>query len=449
MVLRSSRRLLAARALALGLALAITPAVAQKKYDDGASDTEIRIGNTMPYSGPAAAYGAIGKTIDAFFKKVNDEGGIKGRKITFISYDDGYNPAKTVEMVRKLVEEDKVLLLFQTLGTPTNVAIQKYLSQKQIPQLFVASGASRWNNPKQHPWTMGWQPDYVTEAAAYARDIVAYVKEPRIAVLMQNDDYGKDYLSGFKEGLGKDADMIVQVATFKVTDTSVDDQIVQLASSGANVLFNIATPKFATQAIKKAAEIGWKPVHYLNNVSTSVGGVIKRAGFAAAQGIITTAYLKDPTAPQWAESPDVVAWHAFIDRYLPQADRSSSWYAYGYAVSSTLVEVLRQSGDELTRANIMKQATSLKEFEVPMVLPHLTITTTPTSYKLIQSVRLQRFLGKRWDYSLAAWLAFAAQESRNPQPPQAAPAPAKAAPAKAHPPKAAGSPKRSRKQTAQ
>jgi branched-chain amino acid transport system substrate-binding protein len=441
MVLRTSCRLLAGSALIVGLALAVAPAAAEKKYDEGASDTEIRIGHTNPYTGPASAYGVIGMTIGAYFKMVNDNGGINGRKVTLISYDDGYNPKKTVELVKKLVEEDKVLLVFQTLGTPPNVAIQGYLNERKIPQLFVATGASRWRNPTEFPWTMGWQPNYVTEAAAYAKDILAYVKDPKIAVLMQNDEYGKDYFEGFKQGLGKDADRIVKVATYEVTDANIDNQVVLLKYSGANVFFNIATPKFATQAIRKAAEIGWKPVHYLNNVATSVGGVLRPAGLESAQGIISVAYLKDGTAPQWAESPDVAAWHGFIDKYMPQADKSSSWYVYGYAVSATLVEVLKRSGDELTRANVMKQAASLRDLEVPMLLPHIKINTSPESYNPIQSVRLQRFLGERWDYSLAAWLAFLPQEAE--RLPQAAPAPAKAVSAKAPParPKAAVRPR--------
>jgi branched-chain amino acid transport system substrate-binding protein len=277
MVLRLSCRLHAGSALVFGLAVAIAPAAAQKKYDDGASDTEIRIGNTNPYSGPASAFGVLGKTIEAYFKMVNDKGGIKGRKITFITYDDGYNPAKTVELAKKLVEDDKVLLLFQTLGTPSNVAIQKYLNQKQVPQLFVASGASRWSNPKEYPWTMGWQPDYRTEAAMYAQDALTLGKDAQIAVLMQDDEYGKDYLDGFRAALGKDADRIVRVATYQVKDQSVEDQIVDLKNSGANVFLNIATPKFAAQAIRKSAEIGWKPLHYLNSVSNTVGSRPRKA----------------------------------------------------------------------------------------------------------------------------------------------------------------------------
>ena len=280
---------------ALALALTAGPASAQKKYDEGASDTEIKIGNTNPYSGNASSYGTIGKTIEAYFKMVNDKGGINGRKVNFITYDDGYAPPKTVEMVRKLVEEDKVLFVFQTLGTPPNTAIHKYMNGKKVPHLFVATGASVWGKPKEFPWTMGWQPDYQTEAAIYAKHILANVKDAKIAVLMQNDDYGRDYFNGFKAGLGKDGDKIVQVATYEVADPTVDSQIIALKNSGANVFFNITIPKYAAQAIKKAAEIGWKPAHYLNNVSASVGSVMKPAGFENGQGILTAAYLKDPT----------------------------------------------------------------------------------------------------------------------------------------------------------
>src|SRR5215813_3943515 len=309
------RRMLLAGSGALILALAVSPALAQKKYDEGATDTEIKIGNTNPYSGNASAYGTIGKAIDAYFKKVNEEGGINGRKINFISYDDGYSPPKTVEMVRKLVEEDKVLFVFQTLGTPPNTAIQKYLNAKKVPQLFVATGASKWGHYKDNPWTMGYQPDYVTEAIIYAKHILQNVKDAKIAVLMQNDDYGKDYYNGFRQGLGSDADkLIVSHVTYEVTDPTVDSQMIQLKNSGANVFFNITTPKFAAQAIKKAAEIGWKPVHYLNNVSISVGSVMKPAGLDASQGIITAGYLKDATDSQWNTSPDMIVWNKFMDK---------------------------------------------------------------------------------------------------------------------------------------
>jgi branched-chain amino acid transport system substrate-binding protein len=390
-------RLTLAVAGALALALTANPASAQKKYDEGASDTEIRIGNTNPYSGPASAYGQIGKTIEAFFKKVNDEGGVNGRKVTFITYDDGYAPPKTIEMVRKLVEEDKVLLVFQTLGTPSNTAIHKYMNAKKVPQLFVATGASVWGKPKEFPWTMGWQPDYVTEGVIYAKHILTNVKDPKIAVLMQNDDYGRDYFSGFKQGLGRDADKVVQVATYEVADPTVDSQIIALKNSGANVFFNIATPKFAAQAIKKAHELGWKPTQYLNNVSASVGAVIKPAGFEAGQGIITARYTKDATDPQYNDYPDMKAWHAFMDKYYPQGDKTSTFPVYGYAVSSTLLEVLKRAGDNLTRESVMKQAASLKGVEVPLLVPGVKVNTSPTDFYPLQSVRLSRLKGESFE----------------------------------------------------
>jgi len=389
-------KLLLAGIWALALALAANPAQAQKQYDEGASDTEIRIGNTNPYSGNASAYGAIGKTIEAYFKMINDQGGINGRKVTFITYDDGYTPPKAVEMVRKLVEEDKVLLVFQTLGTPSNTAIHKYMNAKKVPQLFVATGASKWGMPKEFPWTMGWQPDYVTEGIIYAKHLLANVKDAKIGVLMQNDDYGKDYFNGFKTGLGKDADKIVQVATYEVTDPTVDSQMIQLKNSGANAFFNITTPKFAAQAIKKAHEIGWKPVHYLNNVSISVGAVLKPAGLDASQGLITAQYVKDASDPQWATSPDMGEWTKFMDKYMPQADKSSSFHTYGYAVSATMAEVLKRAGDNLTRDNVMKQAASFKAWENPLLLPGIKVSTSPTDFYPIQSVQLSRFEGQSW-----------------------------------------------------
>jgi branched-chain amino acid transport system substrate-binding protein len=382
---------------AIALTWTAGPASAQKKYDDGASDTEIRIGNTNPYSGPASAYGQIGKAIEAYFKMINDKGGINGRKINFITYDDGYAPPKTVEMVRKLVEEDKVLFVFQTLGTPPNTAIHKYMNGKKVPQLFVATGASIWGKPKEFPWTMGWQPDYVTEGAIYAKHILANVKDPKIAVLMQNDDYGRDYFNGFKQGLGKDANKIVQVATYEVADPTVDSQVIALKNSGANAFFNITTPKFAAQAIKKAAEIGWKPAHYLNNVSASVGAVLKPAGFENSQGILTAQYIKDPTDPQFASSPDMIAWNAFMDKYYPGGDKKSTFPAYAYAVTATLVEVLKKAGDNLTRENIMKQAASMKGVEIPLLLPGIKVSTSATDFYPIQSVQMSRFKGDTFE----------------------------------------------------
>jgi branched-chain amino acid transport system substrate-binding protein len=393
---RVTRRPPTAVVSAFWLALVVTPAFAQKAYDEGASDSAIKIGNTNPYSGSTSAYGLVGRTEVAFFKMVNDNGGINGRKIDFITYDDGYSPPKTVEMVRKLVEEDRVLILFNTLGTPPNSAIHKYMNQKHVPQLFVASGASKWGNPKEYPWTMGWQPDYVTEAIIYVKHMLANVKDPKIAVLMQNDDYGKDYLAGLKQGLGKDANKIVQLATYEVTDPTVESQVIELKNSGANVFFNISTPKFAAQAIRKAAEIGWRPVQYLNNVSASIGAVMVPAGVENAQGIITAQFLKDASDPQWRNSPDMIAWNAFMDTYMPIADKKTSAHVTGYAVASTLMEVLRRCGDNLTRANIMKQAAGFKEFENPMLLSGIRINTSATDFYPIQAVQLARFEGARW-----------------------------------------------------
>ncbi len=396
-MLHTTRRLLIGSAGACALALAVSPALAQKKYDQGASDTEIKIGNTNPYSGPASAYGVIGKTIEAYFKKVNDEGGINGRKINFITYDDGYSPPKTKEMVRKLVEEDKVLFVFQTLGTPSNTMIWDYLNEEKVPQLFVATGASKWGDPKGHPWTMGFQPDYQTEAIIYAKHILANVKDPKIAVLMQNDDYGKDYFNGFKTGLGKDADKIVKLATYEVADPTVDSQIIQLKDSGANVVFNITTPKFAAQAIKKIAELGWKPAHYLNNVSSSVGAVMKPAGIDNSQGLITALYLKDPTDKQWENSKDFKDWKDFMAKYIPNGDLSNGNHVYGYTVAYLLTVVLKQCGDDLTRASVMKQAANLKAVEIPLALPGIKVNTSPTDFYPIQSVQLARFKGETWE----------------------------------------------------
>jgi branched-chain amino acid transport system substrate-binding protein len=391
---RLSRRLLLTNASAVALALAVTPASAQKKYDEGASDTEIKIGHTNPYSGNASAYGVIGKTHEAIFKMINDKGGINGRKITFITYDDAYSPPKTVEMVRKLVEEDKVLLLFQTLGTPPNSAIHKYVNQKKIPHILIATGASKWGNPKEFPWTMGWQPDYATEGAIYAKHILATVKEPKIGVLMQNDDYGKDYFNGFKAGLGKDNEkLIVQLSTYEVTDPTVESQMIQLKNSGANVFFNITTPKFAAQAIKKAAEIGWKPTHYLNNVSASVASVMQPAGLENGQGVITASYLKDVTDPQWDKSPDVIEWRAFMNKYAPQLDQKDAGTVTAWSVAHALIDILQRCGDDLTRENVMRQAASFKNFEDPLLLPGIRLNTSPTDYYPIQAVQLSKFEG--------------------------------------------------------
>jgi len=382
---------------ALGLVLGLAPALAQKKYDPGASDTEIKVGNIMPYSGPASAYGLIGKTIAAYFKKVNADGGINGRKINFISYDDAYSPPKAVEQARKLVESDEVLLIFQSLGTPSNTAIQKYMNAKKVPQLFVATGATKWGDPKNFPWTMGWQPPYQAEGRIYAAHLLEKYPNAKIGILYQNDDYGKDYVKGMKDGLGaKAATMIVSEQPYETSDPTVDSQIVNLKASGADVFFNVTTPKFAAQAIKKAAEIGWKPLHLLNNVSQSVGGVLKPAGLENSIGIVSSYYLKDATDPAWANDAGYKDWLAFMNQYFPDGDKTSSFTVYGYSVAQTLVQVLKQCGDDLTRDNVMKQAAGLKDVEFGMLLPGIKINTSATDFYPIKQMQLQRFNGERW-----------------------------------------------------
>jgi branched-chain amino acid transport system substrate-binding protein len=373
-------------------------AFAQKKYDNGASDTEIKLGHCGPYSGPASAYGVIGKGIEAYWKSVNDAGGINGRKVNFVTLDDGYSPAKTVEVVRQLVEQDKVLCLFNTLGTPSNTAIQKYMNQKKVPQLYVATGASKWGRPKEFPWTMGYQPDYHTEAVIYAKHILANIKDAKVGVLMQNDDFGKDYVDGFKEGLGKDAgNVIAKLVTYEVTDPTVESQIIQLKDSGANVFFNVATPKFAAQAIRKAADIGWKPAQYMTNVSASVTSVMKPAGFDNGQGIITAAYLKDPTDKRWEDDAEMKTWRAWMEKYMPGANQGDANYVYAYSVSFLMQQTLAKCGDTLTHENVMKQAANFQKLRVPMLLPGITVSTSPTDYYPIQAVQLQRFKGETWD----------------------------------------------------
>jgi len=393
-----TRRKLLYGSAAVGVTATALPAFAKGKYDDGASDTEIKIGHSNPYSGPASAYGAIGKAIGAYFDKVNAEGGVNGRKIRFVTEDDGYSPPKTVEVIRRLVEQEKVLLCFNTLGTPPNSAIHKYMNAKKVPQLFVATGASKWGNPKEFPWTMGWQPDYNTEGQIYAKHILTTIKDPKIAVIYQNDDYGKDYLEGFHKGLGAEGKKkVVMEASYEVTDPTVDSQILQLKNTGANAFFNITTPKFAAQAIKKSGEIGWKPAHYLNNVSASIASVIKPAGVENAQGIITAAYLKDPTDKQWESHKGYQDWLAWMKKYNSQGNLADTFNVFGYSAAQTMVQVLKQCGDELTRANVMKQAASLRDFELPMLLPGIKINTSATDFYPIQSVQLQRVKGETWE----------------------------------------------------
>jgi ABC-type branched-subunit amino acid transport system substrate-binding protein len=384
-------------AAAAAFALVVGSAGAAKMYGPGVTDTEIKIGNINPYSGPASAYGTIGKSIAAYFKMVNDEGGVNGRKIDFISLDDGYSPPKTVEQARKLVEQEHVLLIFQSLGTPTNTAIHKYMNAKKVPQLFVATGAGKWNDPKHFPWTMGWQPSYPGEAHVYAHYLLTQKPNAKVGILYQNDDYGKDYLNGFLAGLGAKAKtMVVAKESYEVTDPTVDSQIIKLKDSGADTFFNITTPKFAAQAIRKAYDSGWKPLQFLNNVSASVGSVLKPAGLDKSIGLITTAYIKDATDPQWKDDPDMKAWVAWMDKYYPAGDKLNNSNIYGYAVAYTMTEVLKRAGDNLTRANIMKVASHLKDLHVPLLLPGITITTSPTDFAPIQCEQLAKFDGEKW-----------------------------------------------------
>ncbi|MBT1512417.1 ABC transporter substrate-binding protein [Bradyrhizobium sp. SRL28] len=395
----SAIKKLAVLSAALGLLTVSTSGVlAQKKYDTGATDTEIKIGNIMPYSGPASAYGVIAKTEEAYFRKVNAEGGINGRKINFISYDDAYSPPKTVEQARKLVESDEALVVFNPLGTPPNTAIQKYLNTKKVPQLFVATGATKWNDPKNFPWTMGWQPNYQSETQIYAKYVLKNKPDAKIGILYQNDDYGKDYLKGFKDGLGaKAASLIVLEESYEVSEPTIDSHIVKLKASGADVFVNITTPKFAAQAIKKNAELGWKPLHFLNSVSGSIGSVIKPAGFENAQEIISSQYLKDPADAEWKNDAGMKAWNEFLDKYYPEANRADAFVVYGYTVAQTLEHVLKSSGDNLTRENVMKQAASLKDLELGGLLPGVKINTSATDFAPISQMQLVKFKGETWE----------------------------------------------------
>jgi branched-chain amino acid transport system substrate-binding protein len=391
-----TRRLFAIKVALISTALSVGSAFGQNKYDPGANDKEIKIGHINPYSGPASAYGTIGKSIAAWFEKVNAEGGINGRKIKFISLDDGYSPPKTVEQARKLVEQEEVLALFNPLGTPPNSAIHKYMNQRKVPQLFVATGATKWGDPKNFPWTMGWQPNYQSEAKIYAEHILETSPNAKIAVLYQNDDYGKDYLKGFEDGLGARAKtMIVSKQSYEVTDPTIDSQMNSLKASGADTFFNITTPKFAAQAIKKAAEIGWKPTHYLNQVSASVGAVLTPAGLGNSVGIISTQYFKDPTDPQWLNDPAMNEWREFMKKYYPSGDLNDAFNVYGPLVAQTLIQALKQAGNDLTRANVMKQAASL-DMTLPLLLPGVNIKTSADDFYPIEREQLVRFDGKAW-----------------------------------------------------
>ncbi len=382
-------------AIAAALALGGTVVSAQP-YDTGATDKEIKIGNINPYSGPASSYSSYGKAQAGYFKMINDQGGINGRKINFISLDDNYAPPKTLEQARKLVEQDKVLFLFATLGTPTNSAIHKYMNQKKVPHLFVQTGASKWGDPKNFPWTMGWQPNYFSEGKVFARAILEGQPNGKIAVLYQNDDFGKDYLSGLEAGLGDKKNMIVARETYEVTDPTVDSQMVKLKASGADVFINVAVPKFAAQAIKKAAELSWKPTHYLVQVASSLGSTLTPAGLDNSVGLITTAFFKDPSDPQWKDDKAFLEYQDWFKKYMPGSDPTDSFYIQGYINAQTVAQVIKQAGNELTRANIMKQAANINDLKLPLLLPGINVQTSPTDFYPIERMQLARFDGKAW-----------------------------------------------------
>lgn len=393
----SSRlRILVCALLALAAASWAKESVAQKKYDLGASDTEIKVGNIMPYSGPSSSYALIGQTQAAYFKKINDEGGINGRKIVFVSYDDAYSPPKAVEQVRRLVESDEVLFVFSPLGTASNLAIQKYLNAKKVPQLFVASGATRFGDPQHFPWTMGWAPNYQSEGRIYAKHVLEHYPDGKIAALWQNGDAGKDQMKGLRDGLGDKGGMLIADASFEVSDPTVDSHIARLRDSGANIFFYWGTPKAAAQSIRKVAEMGWKPTFFLSSTSSSIGGVLKPAGLENAKGIFSAAYYKDPNDPTMKQDPDVQQWDAFMEKYLPQANKTDTNAVYGYAAAATLAEVLRRCGDDLTRANVMKQAANLKSVRIDMLLTGLTINTGPDDFFPIEQMQLMQFDGQTW-----------------------------------------------------
>ncbi|WP_420131910.1 ABC transporter substrate-binding protein [Rhodopseudomonas sp.] len=384
-------------AAALLLAATSQGAFAQKKYDPGVTDTEIKIGNVEAYSGPASAYGVIGKTEEAYFRMINDQGGINGRKINFISYDDAYSPPKTVEQVRKLIESDEVFLVFNALGTPTQTAVQKYHNAKKVPQLFVATGASKWNDPKDFPWTMGFQPSYRVEARIFAKYILKEKPNAKIGVFYANDDFGKDYVAGLKDILGANSKLIVAEESYETSEPSIDAHIVKLKDTGADVFVNISTPKFAAQAIKKMAELNWKPMHLMTDVSISIGAVMKPAGLDASEGVLSAGYLKDASDSQWNNDEGMKKFKAFLDKYMPGANIADTNLVYGYTAAQTMVQVLKQSGDNLTRANVMKQAASLKDFAADTLLPGIKINTSATDFAPIEQLQMMRFTKGKWE----------------------------------------------------
>jgi branched-chain amino acid transport system substrate-binding protein len=391
------KKLIVSATAMTALALTAGAANAAGKYDEGASDTEIKIGNTNPYSGPASSYAVIGKSIDAYFKEINDRGGINGRKLNFISLDDGYSPPKTKEQFRRLVEKEKVLFIFQSLGTPTNSAVHKYINRKKVPHLFVATGATKWGDPENYPWTMGYQPNYQTAGKIFGNYVLQNKPNGKIGILYQNDDYGKDYVIGMQLALGDKFDkMVIAQQSYETTDPTVDSQVVNLRASGADVFYNVAIPKFAAQGIKKVHDMGWKPMHLLNDVSASIPSTIKPAGFEKSQGILTAGYMMDPNDPQWTDHEEMVAWRAFMAKYQPKGDLSNLNNVYGWAVAHLMEQVLIQAGDDLTRANIMKQAASVKDFRVPGLLPGINANTSATDFYPLEQMQMQRFEGEGW-----------------------------------------------------
>jgi branched-chain amino acid transport system substrate-binding protein len=363
----------------------------------GITATSIKIGNTMPYSGPASSYGVIGRTESAFFKMINDKGGVDGHKIDFVSLDDGYSPPKTVEQIRRLVEEDEVDFTFQTLGTPTNSAVAEYMNHKKVPQLFVGSGASKWSDYKKYPWTMGWQPNYRTEAQIYAKYMLANVKNPKMGILFQNDDFGKDYPTGVHDILGKDWDsIVVKSVSYETTDATIDSQIAELQGAGANVFLFAGIPKFAAQSIRKVYDLQWKPIFFMTNVSISVGTVMQPAGPEKAVGMLSTQYLKDPTDPSWANDPAMKTWRAFMAKYMPDGDTTDASTVFAYGISTTMMQVLQQCKGDFSRANVMQQAENLHDNENPILLPGVKISTSPTDHRPIKAMQFQKWDGKTW-----------------------------------------------------
>jgi branched-chain amino acid transport system substrate-binding protein len=383
---------------AVALALSAASAQAQKKYDPGATDTEIKIGQTVPFSGPASAYATIGKAQAAYFNMINEQGGVNGRKINLIQYDDAYSPPKAVEQVRKLVESDEVLLTFQIIGTPSNAAVQKYLNAKKVPQLFAATGASKFTDPKNFPWTLGFNPNYFVEGRIYGQYILKQYPNAKVGILYQNDDLGRDYLNGIKAGLGdKAATMVVAEASYEMSDPTIDSQIIKLKSAGADLFFSASTPKFAAQAIKKNAELGWKPVHILDINATSVGAVMQPAGLEASRGVISVNYGKDPLDPTWKDDPGMKKYFEFMAKYFPEGDKNSSFNTYGYSTAQLMVHVLKQCGDGLTREDVMKQATNLKNVQLDLALPGIVGNTTPDDYRVNKQFQMMKFNGERWE----------------------------------------------------